>query len=122
MAGENAKVHQSQNPDLITVESGGKILIKSGGTLEAEGGATLTGLGLGTPAAAIADLVASGSGTANNNLQAMQTLADSPATADALRDEIVLLMNPQINNNFEDIRVKLNAILQVMRDKGLIAT
>jgi len=37
MAGENAKVHKSQNPDLLTVESGGEIKVVSGGKITANG-------------------------------------------------------------------------------------
>ena len=47
MAGENAKVHKSQNPDLLTVESGGEIKIIAGGKITAAG----------TQAAHIADAV-----------------------------------------------------------------
>lgn len=120
MAGENAKVHQSQNPDLLTVESGGRILVKSGGTLEAEGGSTLTGLGLGTPEAAIPDLGTSGAGTADSTLQAATTLS-ATATVTALRDEINALLKPQLDNNFQDCRGKINAILAALRAKGIIA-
>jgi hypothetical protein len=50
MANETAKVHQSQSPDKLTVESGGEIELKSGSTFTA-GGVINQALGASTAAA-----------------------------------------------------------------------
>jgi len=54
MSQENAKVHQAQNPDTLTVESGGTINVKTGGAITANG----------TQASLIADALTAGSATA----------------------------------------------------------
>ncbi len=74
-----------------------------------------------TQAGAITDLTDSTSGTANNTVQALTDLTDSPASADALRDDIVTNLLPALRNNFADLTAKVNAILAAIRGVGLIA-
>jgi len=122
MSGENTKVYMVQGGDELVVSSGGKITVLSGGTIVADGGSTVTGFGGITPAAAIVDLTASGAGTANDAISAMSNLSDSPATADALRDELNAVWKPIFDNNFADLQVKMNAILAALRTAGVIET
>ncbi|MCK6475329.1 MAG: hypothetical protein L6Q35_00690 [Phycisphaerales bacterium] len=76
----------------------------------------------GTQATAIADLTDNSAGTANSTIQAMADLTDSPATADALRDDIVTNLLPAIRNNVADLTAKVNAILAAIRNLGIIAS
>lgn len=62
-------------------------------------------------AAIITALTDNTAGTANNTLQAVPDPADSPATADALRDDLVANALPAIRNNFADVAAKLNELL-----------
>lgn len=71
-------------------------------------------------AATIAALTDNSAGTANNTIQAMADLTDSPATADALRDDIVANLLPAIRNNFADVTAKLNEFRTNLRASGLI--
>ncbi len=50
-------------------------------------------------------------GTANDTIQALPDPTDTPATADALRDDLVAVLIPAIRNNFADVAAKINAIL-----------
>lgn len=50
-------------------------------------------------------------GSANDTLATLSTLTDSPATADALRDEVVTLWLPEIENNLADLAAKVNVLL-----------
>ena len=78
-----------------------------------------------TPAAqasASANLTDSSGGTANDTVQALTDPADSPATADALRDDLVANLIPELRNNFADLAAKVNKALTVLRDIGLMAT
>ena len=54
-------------------------------------------------------------GTANDAMTAIAAPTDSPASADALRDDLTAVMIPAINNNFADLQAKVNAILAAMR-------
>lgn len=42
MANENAKVHKSQNPDLLTIENGGSVQVKTGGKILPNSGTQAT--------------------------------------------------------------------------------
>jgi hypothetical protein len=75
-----------------------------------------------TPAAAIASLTDNSAGTANGTIEAMANPTDTPATADALRDDLVAVLLPAIRNNVADLSAKINAILVALRDAGIIAT
>lgn len=57
-------------------------------------------------------------GTANDTLQALPDPADTPVTADALRDDIVANLLPPLRNNLADIATKLNALLTAMKLAG----
>lgn len=76
----------------------------------------------GTQASAIADLTDNSAGTANSTIQAMPNPTDTPATADALRDDIVANLLPPIRNNVADLAAKVNAILAAIRNLGIIAS
>lgn len=100
---------------------GGEIQV--GGALNHDG--TTVGFYGTTPAtqaAAIADLTDNSGGTANDTLQAMPDPADAPASADALRDDIVANLLPPLRNNIADLGAKVDAITAALRTVGLIAT
>jgi hypothetical protein len=60
-------------------------------------------------------------GTANTTLQAIPDPTDSPANADALRDDIVANDLPVIRNNFADLANQINAIRTALINAGLMA-
>lgn len=62
-----------------------------------------------------ADLTDSTAGTANDTLQAVPDPADTPASVDALRDDLVANAIPAIRNNFADLAAKVNTILAALR-------
>lgn len=112
MSSYNTLVHGNHGGATFTVESGGTIDILEGGKITDDG----------VQASAIESLTDSTGGTANDTLAAMPTLTDSPASADALRDDINTNMVPVINSNFADIGAKVNAILAALRGVGIIAS
>jgi hypothetical protein len=71
-------------------------------------------------AATITALTDNSAGTANNTIQAMADPTDTPATADALRDDIVANLLPAIRNNFADLAAKVNEIRTVLRASGVM--
>lgn len=79
------------------------------------------GLTTGSSSAAIADLGGS-IGTANDTMTAITDPADTPADADALRDDLVTNTIPSIENNLADLQAKVNAILAALRTANIIAT
>lgn len=86
---------------------------------------TTVGLYNTTPvvqATASADLTDNSGGTANNTVQALTDPADTPATADVLRDDLVANLIPELRNNFADLTAKVNKALQVIRNIGMMAT
>lgn len=110
-ASQNTKVH---------IEQGGDVLVlKSGGSIKIESGASITNAG--TQASAIAALTDNSAGTANDTIQAMADPTDTPATADALRDDLVAVLLPAIRNNIADLTAKVNAITAALRGAGIIA-
>jgi hypothetical protein len=60
-------------------------------------------------------------GSANQTLEAMADPTDTPATADALRDDLVANLLPKIRNNFADVATQLNAIRTALVNAGLMA-
>lgn len=64
--------------------------------------------------AALTVLTDNTTGTADNTLAALPTLTDSPASADALRDDINTNLYPVLKNNFADLAAKVNAILAAL--------
>lgn len=71
-------------------------------------------------AATITALTDSSAGTANNTIQALPDPTDTPATADALRDDLVAVHWPVLRNNFADLAAKINEIRTVLRASGLM--
>jgi hypothetical protein len=71
-------------------------------------------------AATIAALTDNSAGTANNTIQALPDPTDTPATADALRDDLVAVLIPALRNNFADLAAKVNEIRTVLRASGLM--
>lgn len=60
---------------------------------------------------AITPLTDNTGGTANNTLAAIPDPADTPASADALRDDLVANVLPRIRDAFADVAAKVNAII-----------
>lgn len=58
-----------------------------------------------------ATLTDSSGGTANTTVQALTNPTDSPASADALRDNLVATLIPELRNNFADLAASNNAII-----------
>jgi hypothetical protein len=84
-------------------------------------GGTIVGGGTASGITAIPDLAGT-VGTANDTMTAIANPTDSPATADALRDDLVAVLIPALNNNLADLQTKVNAILAALRTAGVIAT
>ena len=55
-------------------------------------------------------------GTADNTLQALPDPTDAPATADALRDDLVANLLPAMRNDFADLAAKVNVLILDMTD------
>ena len=55
-------------------------------------------------------------------MTAVPVPADTPADADALRDDIATNVIPAINNNLADVQAKVNGILAVLRGVGIVAS
>ena len=73
-------------------------------------------------ATASAGLTDNSGGTADDTVQALTDPADGPVSADALRDDLVANLIPELRNNYADLAAKINKALTVLRDLGLIAT
>lgn len=56
-------------------------------------------------------LTDSSGGTANTTVQALTDPADAPASADALRDDLVANLIPELRNNFADLAAQVNALI-----------
>ncbi len=104
--------------------AGGYSALMHGGTFRVK--ADNTGLGFfgHTPAAQQADIGAltdNSGGTADNTIQALPNPADSPATADALRDDLVANLIPALRNDIADLTEQCNALRAALRAYGLMA-
>lgn len=92
--------------------------------MEPDGGVRVMILPYAAPAQA-ADVgaltFAAVAGTANTTLEAMADPTDTPATADALRDDLVANLLPKVRNNFADVATQINAIRTALRAAGLMA-
>lgn len=75
-----------------------------------------------TQAAASADLTGNAAGTTDGAIQTLTDPADAPATADALRDDLVANLIPELRNNIDELRIKVNNALTALRGVGVIAT
>ena len=73
-----------------------------------------------TPAAANADLVDDTSGTAGGTVAAIPDPADTPADADALRDDLVANALPAIRNAIASIIAEQNEIKAALRSTGIL--
>ena len=91
------KVYRDQGGDRLVVEAGGIVQLKTGGQIVGNAG---------TQASAIADLAGT-VGAANDTMTAVPVPADTPADADALRDDIATNVIPAINNNLADLQAKV---------------
>lgn len=105
MSGENTPVRLPQGGSRLEVD--------------ATGGGAITP-GNGVQASAIADLTGT-VGTANGAMVAVPNPTDTPATADALRDDLVANVLPVINDDLADLQAKVNGILAALRGVGIIA-
>ena len=106
------KVYHAQGGDLLVVENGGAVQVKTGGQIVGDSGAQTS---------SITDLAGS-VGTANNTMTAIVAPADTPATADVLRDDLAANLVPAVNNNFADLQAKVNAILAALRAVGIVGS
>lgn len=75
-----------------------------------------------TQESAQANVTGDAGGTTDGAMQAITDPADTPASADALRDDLVANTLPAIRNNIDEIRILANKALTVVRDVGLMAT
>lgn len=99
------------------LESGGfQIVDDNSGivALEVSAAGLITKMGNTATTTAVASLTGT-VGTANDAMTAIAAPTDTPASADALRDDIATNMIPAINNNFADLQAKVNAILAANR-------
>lgn len=77
---------------------------------------------LSEQAATVAALVDNTAGAAaDGTLEAIPNPTDTPATADALRDDLVAVHWPALRNNFADLAAKINAIRTALRDAKIMA-
>jgi hypothetical protein len=70
----------------------------------------------------VTELTDSTAGTANDTLEAIPDPADTPASADALRDDIVANVLPALRNDLADLAAKVNEILTAMKSAGSMAS
>lgn len=68
--------------------------------------------------ATLATLTGTAGGTANDALVSIPDPADTPASADALRDDLVANVLPVIRDDIDDVRAKLVALLAAMKTAG----
>jgi hypothetical protein len=68
----------------------------------------------------IVDLGGSLTGTNNDAIADLTTLTDSPATADALRDQLMSAWKVEIDSHFKEVQAKINTILARLRAAGVI--
>lgn len=71
-----------------------------------------------TPQSTLVDLGGT-LGTANDTLVVMPTLTDSPASQDALRDDLHTNWKAALDNNFADVQTKINAIISALEAAGI---
>ena len=77
---------------------------------------------IGRQAAANANLTdSSGGSSGGNTIAAIPNPADSPASADALRDDLVTNTIPALKNAIATLAAKLNALQTNMRNAGSLA-
>jgi len=80
----------------------------------------ITAFGVGATATAVTVLTFTAvAGTANNTLAAVPNPTDTPASADALRDDLVATLIPPIRDNFADLASKVNELRSILVAAGL---
>lgn len=84
-----------------------------------DGTSWLRKLRLTTPS--VVALTDNTSGTANDTLVALSDPADTPASADALRDDLVANLIPELRDNLADLAAKVNEVRGVMSDNGMLS-
>ena len=75
-----------------------------------------------TQESAQANVTGTAGGATNGAMESIPDPADTPASADALRDDLVANTLPALRNNIDEIRILANKALTVVRDVGLMAT
>lgn len=115
-----------QNSGVI-IDDSDNVLVP--GEMEIDGFLDHDGLNVGfygtapaTQAAAQADVTGTAGGATDGAMEAIPDPTDTPATADALRDDLVANALPAIRNNIDEVRVIANKALDVLRGVGLMAT
>lgn len=73
---------------------------------DSSGGTASSTLAAGTNTTALTD---NGAGTADGTVAAMADPADTPATADVLRDDLVANFCAAVRNNFKEVTTELAA-------------
>lgn len=68
----------------------------------------------------IADLVDGTGGTPTNALEELTTLTDSPASADALRDDLNTNWHGEIEDAIASLAAKVNEVIEALRGYGVI--
>ena len=113
----------------ITYDSGYIDVTNDSGVTWPAGAEVIIGLGYLVPdnvtvvqQAAQTDLGGSLTGTNDGSLSNVSTLTDSPATADALRDDLHTNWKPVIDGNFKEIQAAMNALLAKLRAAGVLDT
>ena len=115
--GANADFTVNLSQGLKTTSSPEFVTLNLTGQLNVDGTKVV-----GNQEAAVTSLTDSSGGTANNTVQALTDPADTPLLADTLRDDLVANLIPELRNNFADLAAKINTIITVLRNHGLIAT
>lgn len=73
------------------------------------------------PESDIGALTDSTSGTPGSTISALTDPADTPATADALRDDLVANIIPELRNNLASLTAQVNAIRTALQNLGLMS-
>ncbi|HLO41017.1 MAG TPA: hypothetical protein VK176_08340 [Phycisphaerales bacterium] len=113
----NVPVRILQGGATLEIASGGTISILSGGILNIASGGIVQANGSQPTIASLTDNTA---GTADSTLAAIPNPGDSPATADALRDDLVANALPAIRNNLADLGAKVNALITALQGAGIL--
>lgn len=106
-----------------------KLTIASGVELEVNGDLNHDGTNVGfygtsptSQASAAADLTGNAAGSTDGIIQPLTDPASALLSVDALRNDLVANIIPELRNNIDELRVKVNSALTTLRGVGLIAT
>lgn len=110
----SAKLNFGPNGDVVGPDSSidGHVAVFSGDTGKA--------VRVATPVT-IEEVIDSIGGTVSGTLAAIPNPADTPASADALRDDLVANVLPTIRNAFSTLNSQANIIIGMARSLGLVA-